>query len=43
MDILIIHIKSEDIYAHLAGDVEKRFDTSSYEVEKQKSDQDNKR
>ena len=43
MDILIILIKSEDIYADLAGDVEKRFDTSNYEVEKQKSDQDNKR
>ena len=31
-DSFIIHVKSEEIYGDLAGDVEKRFDTSNYEV-----------
>ena len=30
-DSFIIHIKTEDVYKDLA-DVEKRFDTSNYEV-----------
>ena len=34
-DCFIVHIKSESIYADLYGDVEKIFDTSNYEVEKQ--------
>ena len=31
-DSLIIHIKSEDIYKNIANDVEERFDTSNYDV-----------
>ena len=30
----IIHIKTEDIYKDIAEDVETRFDTSSYEVDR---------
>ena len=29
----IIHIKTEDVYEDIADDVEKRFDTSIYELE----------
>ena len=32
-DSLIIHIKTEDVYEDIAHDIEKRFDTSNYEVE----------
>ena len=28
----IIHVKTEDVYKEIAGDVEKRFDTSNYEL-----------
>ena len=28
----IIHIKAKDVYKGIANDVEKRFDTSSYKV-----------
>ena len=28
----IIQIKTEDVYEHIADDVEKRFDTSNYEI-----------
>ena len=28
----IIHIKAKDVYKDIANDVEKRFDTSSYKV-----------
>ena len=28
----IMHIKTEDFYKYIANDVEKRFDTSNYEV-----------
>ena len=31
-DSFIIHIKTEDFYKDIADDVEKRFDTSNYEV-----------
>ena len=31
-DSYIVHIKLEDIYAELAEDVERRFETSNYEV-----------
>ena len=31
-DSFIIHIKTEDFYKGIADDVEKRFDTSNYEV-----------
>ena len=30
----IINIKTEDFYEDIANDVEKRFDTSSYEVDR---------
>ena len=30
----IVHIKAEDISKYIAKDVEKRFDTSSYELER---------
>ena len=33
-DSLIIHIKTEDVYEDIANDVEKRFDTSTYEVDR---------
>ena len=32
MLIVVINIKIEDVYEHIADDVEKRFDTSSYEI-----------
>ena len=32
-DSFIMHIKTEDVYKDIANDVEKRFDTSSYENE----------
>ena len=31
-DSFIMHIKTEDLYKYIAHDVEKRFDTSNYEV-----------
>ena len=31
-DSFIMHIKTEDFYEDIANDVEKRFDTSNYEV-----------
>ena len=31
-DSFITHIKTEDFYKDIANDVEKRFDTSNYEV-----------
>ena len=31
-DSFIMHIKTEDFYQDIANDVEKRFDTSNYEV-----------
>ena len=31
-DSFIIHIKTEEVYEDIANDVEKRFDTSYYEV-----------
>ena len=33
-DNFIIHIKNEDFYENIADDVEKRFDTSNYEVDR---------
>ena len=33
-DGFIIYIKTEDVYKDIANDVEKRFDTSNYEVDK---------
>ena len=49
-DSFINHIKTEDVYEDIANDIEKRFDTSNYEInrplpigKKQKSDWINKR
>ena len=33
-DSFIVHIKTEDIYVDIAKDVETRFDSSNYEVER---------
>ena len=33
-DSFIMHIKTEDFYKEIADDVEKRFDTSNYEVDR---------
>ena len=33
-DSFIMHIKTEDFYKDIANDIEKRFDTSNYEVHK---------
>ena len=30
----IIHIKTEDVYGDIAGDVAKRFDTSNFEIDR---------
>ena len=40
---LIINIKTEDSYQNIANDVEKRFDTSSYEVNRLLSTGKNKK
>ena len=34
MDSATVHVKSEDVYSDLLGDVAKRFYTSSYKVER---------
>ena len=31
-DSFIMHIKTEDVYKDIADDVEERFDTSNYEI-----------
>ena len=31
-DIFIVYIKTDNIYKDIAGDTEKRFDTSNYEL-----------
>ena len=31
-DSFIMHIKTEDFYKDIANDVEKKFDTSNYEI-----------
>ena len=33
-DNFIVHVKTEDIYKDIAGDVETRFHTLNYEVER---------
>ena len=33
-DSFIIHIKKEDVYEGIVADIEKRFDTSNYEVDR---------
>ena len=33
-DSFIMHIKTEDFYKYIVGDVEKRFDTSNYECDR---------
>ena len=34
MDSLIVHIKADDIYKHIAEDVDVRFNTSKYGLER---------
>ena len=43
IDSLIIHIKTEDIYEDIVNDVEKRFDTSNFEVNKSLPTRKNKK
>ena len=31
-DSFIVHIKTKNVYEDIANDIEKRFDTSNYEV-----------
>ena len=33
-DMFIVHVKTDDIYKGIAEDVETRFDTSNYELER---------
>ena len=42
-DSTIIHIKTEDFYKDVADDVEKRFDSSNYEVNRPLPIGENKR
>ena len=42
-DSFIMHIKIEDFYKDIANDVEKRFDTSNYEVNRQSPTAKNKK
>ena len=42
-DSFIMHIKTEDFYKDIANDVEKRFDTSNYEVNRTLSTGKNKK
>ena len=42
-DNFIIYIKTEDVYKDIADDVEKRFDTSNYEVNRPLSTGKNKK
>ena len=39
----IIHIKTEDVYEDIADDIEKRFDTSNYEVNRSFSTEKSKK
>ena len=42
-DSFIMHIRTEDFYKDIANDVEKRFDTSNYEVSRSLPTRKNKR
>ena len=42
-DSFTIHIKTEDIYEDIADDIEKRFDTSNYEIDRPLSKGKNKK
>ena len=33
-DSFILHVKADDIYKDIAGNDEKRFDTSNYEIDR---------
>ena len=33
-DSFIVHVKTEDIYKYIAEDVEPRFDTSNFEIDR---------
>ena len=43
IDSFIVYIKTEDIYVHIKKDVETRFDTSSYELDRPSSKGENKK
>ena len=43
IDSLIIHIKTENIYEDIVNDVEKRFDTSNFEVNRSLPTRKNKK
>ena len=43
IDSFIVYIKTEDIYVHIKKDVETRFDTSSYELDRPLSKGENKK
>ena len=42
-DSFIMHIKTEDFYKDIADDIEKRFDTSNYEVDRPLPTRNNKK
>ena len=42
-DSFIAYIKTDDIYKDVAGDVEARFDTSSYGLDRPLPDEKNKK
>ena len=42
-DTFITHVKKEDIYKDIAEDVETRFDTSNYEIDRRFSMGKNKK
>ena len=42
-DSIIVHIKTKYIYADIAEDVETRFDTSNYELDRPLSKVENKK
>ena len=42
-DSVIMHIKTEDFYKDIANDVEKRFDTSNYEINRPLPTEKNKK
>ena len=40
---LIVHVKTEHIYKDIAKDVQKKFDTSNYELERPLPEEKNKK
>ena len=33
-DSFIVHVKTDDIYKYIAEDIEKRFDTTNFQIDK---------